>query len=111
MKIADMRALDDKKINAEILKAKKEQLNLRFQNAAGQLENTSLMRKTRRAIAQLKTIKKQSVRGMKDAKTQKTTAQKTIAQDATEQEAKTQKTTTQKTKTQKTVEQKTAEKK
>jgi large subunit ribosomal protein L29 len=43
-------------INDEVLKLKKEQFNLRFQRATGQLENTSRVREVRRDIARLKTI-------------------------------------------------------
>jgi large subunit ribosomal protein L29 len=40
----------------EVLKLKKEQFNLRFQRATGQLENTSRVRAVRRDIARMKTI-------------------------------------------------------
>jgi large subunit ribosomal protein L29 len=40
----------------ELLKLKKEQFNLRFQRATGQLENTARIRQIRRDIARLKTI-------------------------------------------------------
>jgi large subunit ribosomal protein L29 len=39
-----------------VLKLKKEQFNLRFQRATGQLENTARVREVRRDIARLKTI-------------------------------------------------------
>ena len=42
--------------NDEVLKLKKEQFNLRFQRATGQLENTSRVRVVRREIARAKTI-------------------------------------------------------
>ena len=42
-----------------MLKLKKEQFNLRFQRATGQLENTSRVREVRRDIARLKTIAQQ----------------------------------------------------
>jgi large subunit ribosomal protein L29 len=38
------------------VKLKKEQFNLRFQRATGQLENTSRVREVRRDIARVKTI-------------------------------------------------------
>ena len=41
MKSADARALTLDQIDDEVLKLKKEQFNLRFQRATGQLENTS----------------------------------------------------------------------
>jgi large subunit ribosomal protein L29 len=41
--------------NDEVLKLKKEQFNLRFQKATGQIENTARIRQIRRDIARLKT--------------------------------------------------------
>ncbi len=55
MKAADIRAMSDDQIRDEILSLKKEQFNLRFQQATGQLENTARVRKVRRTIARLKT--------------------------------------------------------
>ncbi len=56
LKIDDIRAMTLDQINDEVLKLKKEQFNLRFQRATGQLENTSRVREVRRDIARLKTI-------------------------------------------------------
>jgi large subunit ribosomal protein L29 len=56
MKAADVRAMTIDQIDDEVLKLKKEQFNLRFQRATGQLENTSRVRVIRRDIARLKTI-------------------------------------------------------
>jgi large subunit ribosomal protein L29 len=56
MKVADVRAMTIDQIDDEVLKLKKEQFNLRFQRATGQLENTSRVREVRRDIARLKTI-------------------------------------------------------
>ena len=58
MKAADVRAMTVDQIDDEVLKLKKEQFNLRFQRATGQLENTSRVREVRRDIARLKTIVK-----------------------------------------------------
>jgi large subunit ribosomal protein L29 len=58
MKIADVRAMTVDQIDDEVLKLKKEQFNLRFQRATGQLENTSRVREVRRDIARLKTVVK-----------------------------------------------------
>jgi large subunit ribosomal protein L29 len=55
MKMTDVRALSKDQVKDEILKLKKEQLNLRFQRASGQLEKTSRIRQIRRDIARLKT--------------------------------------------------------
>ena len=56
MKAADIRTMTVDQIDDEVLKLKKEQFNLRFQRATGQLENTARVREVRRDIARLKTI-------------------------------------------------------
>jgi large subunit ribosomal protein L29 len=58
MKAADIRPMTIDQIDDEVLKLKKEQFNLRFQRATGQLENTSRVREVRRDIARLKTVAK-----------------------------------------------------
>jgi large subunit ribosomal protein L29 len=59
MKAADVRALSVDQLNDELAKLKKEQFNLRFQGATGQLEKTSRVREVRRDIARIKTIARQ----------------------------------------------------
>ena len=56
MKTADVRVMTVDQIDDEVLKLKKEQFNLRFQRATGQLENTGRVREVRRDIARVKTI-------------------------------------------------------
>ena len=56
MKPSDIRALSEDQMKDELVKLKKEQFNLRFQRATGQLENTARMRQIRRDIARLHTI-------------------------------------------------------
>jgi large subunit ribosomal protein L29 len=56
VKATDVRAMTPDQIEDEVLKLKKEQFNLRFQRATGQLENTARVRAVRRDIARLKTI-------------------------------------------------------
>jgi large subunit ribosomal protein L29 len=56
MKVADVRAMTLDQLDDEVLKLKKEQFNLRFQRATGQLENTARVRIIRRDIARMKTI-------------------------------------------------------
>jgi len=56
MKAADIRTMTVDQINDEVLKLKKEQFNLRFQRANGQLENTGRVRKVRRDIARIETV-------------------------------------------------------
>ena len=64
MKAADVRAMTLDQIDDEVLKLKKEQFNLRFQRATGQLENTSRVRVIRRDIARMKTIAAQKRAGV-----------------------------------------------
>jgi large subunit ribosomal protein L29 len=63
MKTSDARAMTIDQIDDEVLKLKKEQFNLRFQRATGQLENTARVRVVRRDIARLKTIGAQKREG------------------------------------------------
>ena len=56
MKASDVRAMTSDQIADELEKLKKEQFNLRFQQATGQLENTVRVRQVRRDIARLMTI-------------------------------------------------------
>lgn len=59
MKAADVRAMSVDQLNDELVKLKKEQFNLRFQGATGQLEKTSRVLQVRRDIARIKTIARQ----------------------------------------------------
>ena len=63
MKASDVRGMTVDQIDDEVLKLKKEQFNLRFQRATGQLENTSRVRTVRRDIARLMTIARQKREG------------------------------------------------
>ncbi len=56
MKASDLRTRTPDELNDELLKLKKEQFNLRFQQATGQLENTARVRQVRRDIARIRTI-------------------------------------------------------
>ena len=56
MKAGDARAMTPDQLSDELMKLKKEQFNLRFQRATGQLENTGRVREVRRDIARIKTI-------------------------------------------------------
>jgi len=59
MKAADVRAKSSDQINEELGSLKKEQFNLRFQKATGQLEKTARVKQVRRDIARIKTIARQ----------------------------------------------------
>jgi large subunit ribosomal protein L29 len=56
LKATDVRAMSADQMKDKLLELKKEQFNLRFQSATGQLEKTARIRQVRRDIARLKTI-------------------------------------------------------
>lgn len=55
-KPADLRAKSPDELNDMLIGLRREQFNLRFQRATGQLESTSRIRVIRRDIARIKTI-------------------------------------------------------
>ena len=59
MKPGDLRAMTLDQLDDELLNLKKEQFNLRFQRATGQLENTARVRQVRRDIARIRTVARQ----------------------------------------------------
>jgi large subunit ribosomal protein L29 len=56
MKIDDVRGLTPDQLGDELLKLKKEQFNLRFQAATGQIEKTHRVNEVRKDIARIKTV-------------------------------------------------------
>ena len=56
MKAADLKTKSGDELKTELLDLKKEALNLRFQKASGQLENTARVREVRRDIARILTV-------------------------------------------------------
>jgi large subunit ribosomal protein L29 len=56
MKATELRGKTTDQLAEQLLQLKKEQFNLRFQKATGQLENTARVREVRRDIAKIKTI-------------------------------------------------------
>lgn len=60
MKTEDLRAKSPDQLKDDLVALKKEDFNLRFQKASGQLENTSRVRQVRRDIARIQTILTQS---------------------------------------------------
>jgi large subunit ribosomal protein L29 len=56
MKAGDLVSLSIDQLDDQLAKLKKEQFNLRFQRASGQLENTARVRQVRRDIARVLTI-------------------------------------------------------
>jgi len=65
MKASEVRDMTPDQLDDELLSLKKEQFNLRFQKATGQLENTSRVRQIRRDIARIKTIQAQNAAAAK----------------------------------------------
>ena len=59
MKAEDARAKTADELTDLLMQLKKEQFNLRFQQASGQLENTARVRQVRRDIARVKTIRRE----------------------------------------------------
>lgn len=62
---ADHRAKTPDQLKEQLVTLKKEQFNLRFQKASGQLENTSRVREVRREIARIKTVLGQKAQAAK----------------------------------------------
>jgi large subunit ribosomal protein L29 len=56
MKPAEIRAMDDEKLNKQLVELLAEWRNLRFQEAVGQLTATSRIRQIRKDIARIRTI-------------------------------------------------------
>jgi large subunit ribosomal protein L29 len=56
MKYSEIKDMTADQLADELLKLKKEQLNLRFQQASGQLENSSRIKQVRQTIARIKTM-------------------------------------------------------
>lgn len=63
MKSSEIRDLSLDQLDDELVKLKREQFNLRFQAASGQLENTARVRQVRRDIARVKTLARQKAAG------------------------------------------------
>ena len=58
-RLSDLKTMTVDQLRDELLNLKKEQFNLRFQRATGQLENTGRVREVRRDIARVKTLSRQ----------------------------------------------------
>lgn len=58
-RLSDIRTMSGDQLNDELGKLKKEQFNLRFQRATGQLENTGRVGQIRRDIARIMTVSRQ----------------------------------------------------
>ncbi|TBC82687.1 50S ribosomal protein L29 [Rhizobium ruizarguesonis] len=65
MKASDVRAFTADQLKDELAKLKREQFNLRFQKATGQLEKSSRINEVRKDIARVKTIARQKAAEVK----------------------------------------------
>ena len=61
-KIADLKTKSDDELQTQLGELKREQFNLRFQSATGQLEKPARVRQVRRSIAQIKTLQTERAR-------------------------------------------------
>jgi large subunit ribosomal protein L29 len=58
-RLSDLKTMTPDQLQDELVSLKKEQFNLRFQRATGQLENTGRIREVRRDVARVKTLSRQ----------------------------------------------------
>jgi len=65
--VEDLKAKSAAELNEELVAAKKELFNLRFQNATNQLENTSRIKDVRKNIARIQTVLAQKANAAKEA--------------------------------------------
>jgi large subunit ribosomal protein L29 len=68
MKAEDLKGKTKDQLRESLMDARKEQFNARMQRAAGQLENTTSLRKARRDIARIKTFMNVKTEGQSAAK-------------------------------------------
>lgn len=60
-RLSDLKTMSGDQLQDELLKLKKEQFNLRFQRATGQLENTGRVNEVRKDVARVKTLQRQKL--------------------------------------------------
>ena len=65
--VEDLKAKSAAELNEELVAAKKELFNLRFQNATNQLDNTSRIKEVRKNIARIQTVIAQKANAAKEA--------------------------------------------
>ncbi len=92
MKAEDLKTKTVDELNKILLETRKSQMNLRFQRSGGSLENTSVLRNTRRTIARVKTYLTQKQSGVQDV-APKAAAKKAPAKKKTEKKTAAKKKT------------------
>ncbi|MBB5518552.1 50S ribosomal protein L29 [Amphiplicatus metriothermophilus] len=68
MKAGEIRDMTEDQLKDRLMQLKKEQFNLRFQRASGQLEKMSRIREVRKDIARIKTILNEKTRATQAAR-------------------------------------------
>ena len=63
--VEDLRAKSIAELNEELVAAKKELFNLRFQNATNQLDNTARIKEVRKNIARIQTLITEKAKAVK----------------------------------------------
>jgi large subunit ribosomal protein L29 len=66
-RVSELTAMSVDQLQEELVRLKKEQFNLRFQRATGQLENTARVRVVRRDIARIRTLSRNKLAQAKQA--------------------------------------------
>jgi large subunit ribosomal protein L29 len=74
VKTADVRLKTDKELEVRLGELRKEQFNLRFQKATGQLANTARVQHVRKEIAKITTVVGERLRAARGVPAQKTAA-------------------------------------
>jgi len=87
MKAAQVHGMTSDQLSDELVKLKKEQFNLRFQAASGQLENTARVRQIRRDIARIMTVARQRPAGKVEVRVKPKTEAKPQAKTPKEPKA------------------------
>ena len=64
-RLSSLKSMTPDQLGDELVNLKKEQFNLRFQRATGQLENTSRVREVRKDIARVRTLQQNKLAGAK----------------------------------------------
>ncbi|MDD3338313.1 MAG: 50S ribosomal protein L29 [Lachnospiraceae bacterium] len=65
--VEDLKSKSAAELNEELVAAKKELFNLRFQNATNQLDNTSRIKDVRKNIARIQTVIAEQAKAAKEA--------------------------------------------
>jgi len=76
VKSADIRAKTDKELDTRLAELRKEQFNLRFQKATGQLANTARVQHVRKEIAKITTVLGERLRATQSPATNTNTPSK-----------------------------------